>query len=209
MDEIRTLLEIAKNYHRKITYNHKYENTYLICLHGYASSPNSFQLIGDNLQNDYNIECLTLQTFKHSISEMANEVEEFLTFKYITKYIIVGHSLGGIVALYHQQNFAKIQAIVTVCIATPLFGTGLAKFGYGKVATEILPTSEILKIILRRMCFSKQKIILIQSSNDWIITKYIFPKVNDFIDSITISNSSHCSILNNSEIFEILKNLVK
>jgi len=78
---------------------------------------------------------------EEKVKQIANETNT-------QELILIGHSMGGVVASYFALNIAKENTITDiVTIASPLRGTFMANFGFGLSAKEMKKNSEfILKL---------------------------------------------------------------
>jgi pimeloyl-ACP methyl ester carboxylesterase len=92
----------------------------LLFLHGFCESGEMWRYFADSLSNQYRVLCLDLpgfgnSTMTHPISsleEVALQLEEWMDALQIQNPIVMGHSLGGYVALALLERMgSRIQAI--------------------------------------------------------------------------------------------------
>lgn len=85
--------------------------------------------------------------------------------------ILIGHSVGGLVALEYALTYAPKDRIITViALASPLEGTQLAKIAAGPIAEEILPHSPYLQSLHQRLKYAPHiRFLALSSAVDEII----------------------------------------
>jgi pimeloyl-ACP methyl ester carboxylesterase len=78
------------------------------------------------------------------VAQLASEVERVCRSTAAPRVILVGHSMGGVVArAYAQQAAARVAKIIT--LGTPHHGSTLAHWGFGADARELRPGSAWLE----------------------------------------------------------------
>ncbi len=91
------------------TYLESGEGTPLIILHGLMGNLSNFDGVFDHFSNlGYNVlmpelPLYTLPLLKTNVKNLSKFVKDFVTFKKLDKYILLGNSLGGHIALYHTK----------------------------------------------------------------------------------------------------------
>lgn len=200
LDEFQSVLQFGLRYFQSEKYELSMGKTHLICLHGYLASPSTFSHLAKKLQFRYNVVCLQMPTTSWSVAKMANWVEVFLIRRGITQYSLVGHSLGGIVALYHQLFVGKNPAQLVLCLSAPLAGSPVARFAIGPVQKELRPGSELLLAINNNLSKISTRVTLVQAEDDLVV----FPYSNHFPNSIIIPNCGHLGILTHPKVLEVL-----
>jgi pimeloyl-ACP methyl ester carboxylesterase/sterol desaturase/sphingolipid hydroxylase (fatty acid hydroxylase superfamily) len=103
----------------------KQGKTPVILLHGYTDSWRSFEKVIPKFSKEYYIVALTHRghgdsskpTAGYQVQDFANDVAAFISEKKLEKCIIVGHSLGGLiaqqVAISHPQHTQSIILVAT------------------------------------------------------------------------------------------------
>jgi len=112
----------------------------VFCIHGAFSTFRSFNYIINVIDNRNNLKHSNFTGFmpiSYNMNETLNNITD-RTFKEINecndeKVIVIGHSLGGLIAADLAQNCKKISHCIT--ISTP-FG-GVTPFHGGDIATKI------------------------------------------------------------------------
>ncbi|MCK5637609.1 MAG: alpha/beta hydrolase, partial [Flavobacteriaceae bacterium] len=91
------------------TYLESGEGTPLIILHGLMGNLSNFDGVFDHFSNlGYNVlmpelPLYTLPLLKTNVKNLSKFVKDFVAFKKLDKYILLGNSLGGHIALYHTK----------------------------------------------------------------------------------------------------------
>ncbi len=130
------------------------KGTPLLLIHGYLNSSLVWFYHGRRFQKNGLGPVYTVLLGKpfSSIREYAKKVEEKVahiqnaTGK--NDLILVGHSMGGIVAAYYALKLAKktnVKAVLTM--GSPFHGTKVAKIAFGECAHEMAPSSILLNEI--------------------------------------------------------------
>jgi pimeloyl-ACP methyl ester carboxylesterase len=101
----------------------------IVCLHGFWSHGTGMYLIRRRFENEYGMRALTFSypSVRGTLDENAAALARFLSKEGIDAAHIVGHSLGGVVALRMLANHAAPPGRV-VCLGSPLTGSRAANF---------------------------------------------------------------------------------
>lgn len=92
------------------------------------------------------------------------------------KIIIIAHSTGGVTALnYAVNNHDKVEKVIT--IASPIFGTHMAKYGIGECTRQMIPGSEFMLDLNQSIREHDFQIVNIGSHTDMVVQ----PNDNAFI----------------------------
>lgn len=99
----------------------------LIFLHGWCCSPQDYQLQVEYFKNNYSILIPDYSKIIVDINldseqllwECVNKLKEYIQSIKLTNFIVVGHSMGGVMALALANHF-KIEQIGTVIIDTAI-----------------------------------------------------------------------------------------
>lgn len=133
----------------------------LILLHGYASSKNSFFKLSPFLQKKYNLILLDLPSTNFNTKEKTlpfnclktcldyfiREIEEIVKKLNLSKFSILGHSLGGFIAAHYYEKF--YYKIENVFLLSP------AGFHFSKINQKIESEKKLDKYFFLRRWFMK------------------------------------------------------
>lgn len=119
----------------------------IVCLHGLFHNPSAWILVRLRLRRAgfYNCYCPRYRSFKNDIPGAVKELESELT-KIREKHpeqgiIFIGHSLGGLLALYLSTNHPSWPVREILTLGTPFSGSKMAVFGLSRLAKSLLPKS--------------------------------------------------------------------
>lgn len=102
----------------------------VVCVHGFWSHGTTMYLIKRRLENEYGMRALLFSypSVRGTLDENAAALAEFIADEGLDAAHIVGHSLGGIVALRMYANCAATPPGRVVCLGSPLTGSRSAQF---------------------------------------------------------------------------------
>ncbi len=102
----------------------------VICLHGVWSHGAGMYLIKRRLEKEYGFRALLFSypSVRGTLDENATALANFIQKEGITRAHIVGHSLGGVVALRMYANETDAPPGRLVCLGSPLAGSRAADF---------------------------------------------------------------------------------
>jgi len=131
--------------------NNGVQNKPIILIHGYLHHAFVWIYHGKKLSKKGFSPIYTLN-LKHSLASIHNhandlekKINQILKETKSDEIILIGHSMGGVIASYYALNIAKkglVKHVIT--IGSPLRGTKIAKFGIGKCAKEMKRDSEFI-----------------------------------------------------------------
>lgn len=126
--------------------------------------------------------------------------------------ILIGHSMGGIVASYYSEYLDKaglIKAVVT--IGSPLQGTKVSVSGAGKNAREMCPNTEFLQELSARMLKTPHKYYHILSRFDNLIFPWSSAALNSTpaAQQLILPVAGHLEMLHSKEVAAQLNTWVK
>ena len=144
-----------------------------------------------------------------SIETLAQQLNSYIEQNIApqTPLQIIGHSMGGLVALQYLQtphNSRRCRGLYT--IATPHQGTLLASFHGGPAGRQMATQSPFLKKLhARQPAFP---VVTYRSSNDFVIIPNSSSKLS-FAENKVITSSGHNEILRSSELLNDLTRLIQ
>jgi triacylglycerol lipase len=126
--------------------------TPVVLVHGYIHNRSAFLVLSASLKRAgfEHVHGLNYQPLRHDIPTLAEmlaiEVERVLGATGADRCMIVGHSMGGIVARYFTQELADPGTVDTVItLASPHRGTYAAHLGVGAAAGQLRPRSWLMR----------------------------------------------------------------
>jgi predicted alpha/beta hydrolase family esterase len=191
----------------------------IICLMGYLHNSSGAYKIKSLIENKtgYEVKCLNPKSYFDSIDQhtknLNDEIKKILQGTDVKKIILIGHSMGGLVALnYALQNQEKKSLIKDVItIASPFQGTKIAHMGFGKCAKDMYPDSLCLQSINESAKNNPNfRILQIGLKHDLIV-----PYQSAFLQDIsientrTIENVGHVEVLMSEEMINALIDYIK
>jgi pimeloyl-ACP methyl ester carboxylesterase len=102
----------------------------VICIHGIWSHSVSMYLIKRRLEKEYGMHVLLFNypSVRGTLDENADLLSRFIAKEGLDATHIIGHSLGGVIALRMLANDANAVPGRIVCIGSPLTGSRAAEF---------------------------------------------------------------------------------
>lgn len=106
----------------------------VICLHGFWSHGTGMYMIKRRLENEYGMRAILFSypSVRGTLDENAAALAQFIKDEGLDETHIVGHSLGGIVALRMHANHSTTPPGRVVCLGSPLTGSRSAEFLRGQ-----------------------------------------------------------------------------
>lgn len=129
----------------------------VICTHGFWSHGVGMYLIKRRLEREYGMRALlfSYQSVRGTLDENAAALASFIHEQGLTGVHIIGHSLGGVVALRMLANDATAVPGRVVCLGSPLCGSR---------AADVLSRQDWAEAILGR---SLTEGVINAAANDW------------------------------------------
>jgi pimeloyl-ACP methyl ester carboxylesterase len=126
----------------------------VILIHGFGGSNTIWEPIGEKLAAKYKVLLPDLPGFggsdplpyDHSLDVVANSIYDWMKKKNISESIIIGHSLGGYVALEIAKRFPNIVSAIGLIHSTALEDTIEKKLGRDK-SIEFIQKHGVTKFI--------------------------------------------------------------
>ncbi|NGX36104.1 MAG: 2-succinyl-6-hydroxy-2,4-cyclohexadiene-1-carboxylate synthase [Candidatus Anoxychlamydiales bacterium] len=121
----------------------------------------------------------------------------------ISDLILIGHSMGGLVASYFALNIAEKNTISDVItIASPLEGTALAVLGFGMSAKEMRRNSNFIKDLDKKLLLEENiNFYHIASLTDQLIRPYTSALLGNKEDRQYILNGlGHAAMLYSKKV---------
>jgi pimeloyl-ACP methyl ester carboxylesterase len=135
---------------------------------------------------------------------LAVEVDRVLAITGAPRCMLVGHSMGGIVARYYTQILDGDRTVDTVItLGTPHRGTYLARLGLGIAARQLQPRSPLLRLLEETARPSPVRWIAYYSDLDFMVApavnaKLVHPALA--ATNIRTRDTGHLSLLLSGEV---------
>ena len=102
----------------------------VICVHGYLSHGTGMYLIKRRLEREYGmqVELFSYPSVRGALDENAAALAAFINKKSPDSAHIIGHSLGGVLALRMHANNPNFLPGRVVCLGSPLTGSRAASY---------------------------------------------------------------------------------
>ena len=134
-------------------------NKTLVFLHGFLEDSTVWNALSKSLSDTYKILCIDLLGHGktptiapiHTMEMMADEVKAVLDYENITQCTLVGHSMGGYVALAFAERFPKNVEGLVLLNSTPLPDSEEKKANRDRVLKVIEKEKEVLRSEERRV----------------------------------------------------------
>ena len=126
-------------------------STPVLLVHGYIHNRSAFLAMsrqfkraGFRYVDGFNYNALT-DGIPEAAARLGAEVERVLTATGATRVLIVGHSMGGMVARYYVQELGGEDTVDTlITLGSPHRGTYASYVGLGAATAQLRPRSELL-----------------------------------------------------------------
>ena len=184
-------------------------HTPVVLVHGYVHNRSAFLVMAASLrragfQHVHGLNYNPLRDGIPTIAEMlAVEVDRVLGATGAERCMIVGHSMGGIVARYYTQELAEPGTVDTVItLASPHRGTYTAHLGIGSAAGQLRPKTALMRRLEEGARPSDTRWISYYCDLDLMVTpavsaKLVHPALK--ATNIRLHNTGHLSLLLSGE----------
>ncbi len=118
----------------------------ILLIHGYGCSRGAWWWLRPRLEAaGWTVATISLEPIYGSIDNyvapLARRIDEVLSETGADKLILVGHSMGGLVARAYLQSHGEVRVASLVTLGTPHQGSELARIGFGANARQMRPHS--------------------------------------------------------------------
>jgi pimeloyl-ACP methyl ester carboxylesterase len=177
----------------------------VVLVHGYVNNSSGFLAMGQALKKAgfRHVHPFDYPQFTHGVDEvsglLAGEVERVVAAAGVERCMLVGHSMGGMVARYYVQMLGGEDNVDTVItLASPHQGTYGARWGIGPAAAQMVCGSSLLRTLEATARPSDVRYISYYSDLDgWVVpaasAKLLHPTLQAV--NIRVRDIGHLSML--------------
>lgn len=189
-------------------------HTPVIMVHGWVHNRSAFLVMARALRRagfahvyslNYSSVTDTIESAAAALSEVVDETLERTGAK---RCVLIGHSMGGVVARCYVQRFGGFDTVDTVVsLGTPHRGTHAASIGVGTAIRQLRPGSRLLQSLEETARPSQVRWISFYSDLDVLIMPAINAKlVHPALDAINIRvrDTGHLSMLLSDDVLGTL-----
>jgi len=98
------------------------DKTTVLFIHGKGSTKNTWQFVLDSLKDDYDCYAIDLRGhgestydgIDYSVESVVNDVHSFVVLHHLTKFALVGHSMGGRVAVSFAAHHPELLSTLII-----------------------------------------------------------------------------------------------
>jgi triacylglycerol lipase len=178
----------------------------LLLIHGFACSRGAWWWLRRRLEAaGWTVATINLEPIYSSIEDyvepLAKRIDAVLAETGASQLILVGHSMGGLVARAYLRRFGVQRVARLITLATPHAGSELARIGMGQNARQMETGSEWLQALARETLMPET--IVIYSSHD----NYVMPQSNLQLPGATneaVDGLGHLAMLFSPRVAEAL-----
>lgn len=129
----------------------------VICLHGMWMVGNELFFVKRGLENDHGFQCelFSYPSVRETLDENARRLADFVQQQDDAAVHLLGHSLGGVLALRMLARYPEISVDRVICLGSPLSGSH---------AASILQSHDLGKVLLGKSIVDG---VVIEPAIDW------------------------------------------
>jgi len=139
----------------------------------------------------------------HSIDEFADQLAATIatveTATGARQVVLVGHSMGGLVARAYIRRYGAANVRRLVTIGTPHHGSMHAWFMFGEALVQMRPGNEWLAELNRGANAAGVPTVSIWSWHDTMVTPQTSPRI-DWGENVIVTGVAHNALLDDSEV---------
>jgi len=154
-----------------IHFDEKGKGTTIVLLHGFLENSTMWNFISNELSKKYRVVCIDLLGhgnsdnlgYVHTMEEQAEMVKAILNHLHLRKYILIGHSMGGYVALSFSKLYPKNVKGLCLMNSTALPDSEEKKINRNRAIEAVKQNHKTFIRIALPMLFSEGNRILFSS----------------------------------------------
>jgi pimeloyl-ACP methyl ester carboxylesterase len=189
----------------------------VLLIHGYLATRGSLHLLEQRLVErglivmSFPLGPVNLGDIRDSAGLIARKVESIVAQTGILRVDIVGHSMGGLVALdYLKRLGGRHRVRRLVLLGTPSQGTWSALLGLftaplGMASLQLLPGSQFLRELAERPLPAGAEVVSIGAGRDWLAP--VSSTILDGVRNITLP-TGHSGLLVDGEVADVVADLL-
>jgi pimeloyl-ACP methyl ester carboxylesterase len=189
----------------------------VLLIHGYLATRGSLHLLEHRLVErglivmSYPLGPVNLGDIRDSAGLIARKVESIVAQTGILQLDVVGHSMGGLVALdYLKRLGGRHRVRRLVLLGTPAQGTwsallGLVTAPLGLASLQLLPGSQFLRDLAERPLPPGAEVTSIGAGRDWLAP--VATTILEGVRNITLP-TGHSGLLVDGEVADVVADLL-
>jgi pimeloyl-ACP methyl ester carboxylesterase len=189
----------------------------VLLIHGYLATRGSLHLLEHRLVErglivmSYPLGPVNLGDIRDSAGLIARKVESIVAQTGILRLDVVGHSMGGLVALdYLKRLGGRHRVRRLVLLGTPAQGTwsallGLVTAPLGLASLQLLPGSQFLRDLAERPLPAGAEVTSIGAGRDWLAP--VATTILDGVRNITLP-TGHSGLLVDGEVADVVADIL-
>ncbi|HVZ72854.1 MAG TPA: alpha/beta fold hydrolase [Polyangia bacterium] len=190
----------------------------VLLIHGYLATRGSLHLLEENLSNNGHVVLgfrfgpINLGDIRASAELVARKVESIVAQTGVEQVDVVGHSMGGLVALYYLKRLGGARRVRRlVLLGTPTRGTWSAVFGLltaplGLASLQLLPGSPFLRELAEAPLPPGVDVVSIGALRDWLAP--LSSTILDGVRHISLP-TGHTGLLIDREVADTVTSLLR
>ncbi len=150
------------------------------------------------------IEDITKQSLPDKIAQIKQETG-------CDRIILIGHSMGGLVASYYATHLDQAGLISTIItIGSPFYGTKISIMGAGENAKQMCPGSVFLVNLRERVKQNSHKIFQVLTRFDNIVFPWRSASLDDIPENqqLILPTAGHLAMLHSEEVVSHINNII-
>ncbi len=182
----------------------------VLLVHGYVHNRSAFLVLGRALRRAgfRSVHGLNYNPLRHDVPELAEllaiEVDRVRAAAGSDQVMLVGHSMGGIVARYYTQLRADAGVVDTVItLGTPHRGTYTAWLGPGPAARDLHPSSAVMRRLQETARPTSTRWIAFAADLDAMVTPAASGRLSHpalAATNLALRDTGHLSLLMSGEV---------
>ncbi len=187
------------------------KETQIVLLHGWFASNNEFIELKKRFHKlGYKVHMPNLGFHLEGVEKIAKKFHKYVQEKALKKYILIGHSLGGVTGLYYYINY-KNSIKKIIAIGSPFNGTNASYFGFfSKSTMQLIRKSKFIENLHKNINVERidlKKLYSISSVNDPLV-----PENSSFLkgaNNISTNSAGHVTLLFSGDVLRKVEKIVE